>query len=132
MNSYDEFKAESFEDYKEWVLNSKESELEFVVARTGISAEQIMQTAELLSKPQKRWSRPKTSFFFEKGLYWSNNYLNTASLASLALICGAGNRPGQMISRMGGHQRGGMTTTNFPRLEQPQDFEGYHRQCSRS
>ena len=71
----------------------------------------------------------KLPSFLKKGLYWSNNYLNTASLASLALICGAGNRPGQMISRMGGHQRGGMTTTNFPRLEQPQEFEGYHRQA---
>ena len=59
-------RPKSFEDYKEWILNSKESELEFVVARTGISAEQIMQTAELLAKPKKDGSRPKTSFFFEK------------------------------------------------------------------
>ncbi len=129
MNSYDDFKAENFDDYKTWILNSKESQLQFVIERTGLSAKQITATAELLAKPKEDGKRPKTSFFFEKGLYWSNNYLNTASLASLALICGAGNRPGQMISRMGGHQRGGMTTANFPRLEQPREFEGYHRQA---
>jgi arsenite oxidase large subunit len=44
----------------------------------------------------------------EKGNYWSNNYMNTASIASLGLICGAGNRPGRVISRGGGHQRGWM------------------------
>ena len=67
MNSYDEFKAESFEDYKEWVLNSKESELEFVVARTGISAEQIMQTAELLANPIKMGVGLKLPSFLKKG-----------------------------------------------------------------
>lgn len=129
MDSYDEFKAKSFDEYKEWVLNSEESKLDFVIKHTGIPKEKIIQTAEALAKPKANGDRPKSSFFFEKGLYWSNNYLNTASFASLALICGAGNRPGQMISRMGGHQRGGMTTANYPRLEQPREFEGYHRQA---
>ncbi len=62
----------------------------------------------MIAKPREDGSRPKTSFMLEKGNYWSNNYMNTASLASLGLICGAGNRPGQVISRGGGHQRGGM------------------------
>ena len=53
--------------------------------------------------------RPKASFGFEKGNYWSNNYLNTASYSAMGLLCGAGNRPGQVIGRMGGHQRGMMT-----------------------
>lgn len=129
VDSFDDFKARSFEEYKDWILESKESELDFVVKHTGLSSEIILKTAEMIAKPRADGSRPKTSFFFEKGLYWSNNYLNTASFASLALICGAGNRPGQMISRMGGHQRGGMTTANYPRLEQPREFEGYHRQA---
>ena len=129
MDSYDEFKAKSFDEYKKWILETEESKLGFVVKHTGIPKEKILQTAEILAKPKADGKRPKSSFFFEKGLYWSNNYLNTASFASLALLCGAGNRPGQMISRMGGHQRGGMTTPNYPRLEQPREFEGYHRQA---
>jgi arsenite oxidase large subunit len=54
--------------------------------------------AEWIAKPKANGERPRTSFMLEKGNYWSNNYMNTTSLAALGLICGAGNRPGRMIS----------------------------------
>jgi arsenite oxidase large subunit len=68
--------------------------------------------------------RPKTTFLFEKGNYWSNNYLNTASMASLALLCGSGNRPGRMVSRLGGHQRGWMGAAPYPREKSPERLPG--------
>lgn len=128
-NSFPDFKADGVDDYREWLFAQKESELSEASKITGLKAEKIRKAAEMLAKPKKDGSRVKSSFFFEKGLYWSNNYLGTASLASLALVCGAGNRPGQMLSRLGGHQRGNMTVSHFPRLIQPREFEGYHRKC---
>ncbi|MFV1981089.1 MAG: molybdopterin dinucleotide binding domain-containing protein, partial [Rhodothermia bacterium] len=71
--------------------------------------------------------RPKTSIAIEKGNYWTNNYGNTASVASLGFICGAGNRPGQMISRLGGHQRGGNSGGSYPRSKGPEKFFGRRR-----
>jgi arsenite oxidase large subunit len=68
--------------------------------------------------------RPKATFAFEKGNYWSNNYLNTASMASLALLCGSGNRPGRMVSRLGGHQRGWMGAAAYPREKSPERLPG--------
>lgn len=100
------FQADGFEDYKEWILGYKYAELDRAVEITGIPAEKIKLAAEYMAKPKADGTRPKTSIGFEKGNYWSNNYLNTASLTALGLIVGAGNRPGQIISRFGGHQRG--------------------------
>ena len=50
-----------------------------------------MQAAEMISGAGGE--RPKASFGFEKGNYWSNNYFNTASYAAMGLLCGAGHRP---------------------------------------
>ncbi|MFC1746182.1 molybdopterin dinucleotide binding domain-containing protein, partial [Candidatus Riflebacteria bacterium] len=55
------------------------------------------------------------------------NYLNTASIASLALLCGTGNRPGRMVARMGGHQRGGMSAAPYPLNLSPEKFPGRRR-----
>jgi arsenite oxidase large subunit len=67
---------------------------------------------------------PMTSFMCEKGNYWSNNYMNSASFASLGLICGAGNRPGRMISRGGGHQRGMMSAGGGSGWLSPEKYPG--------
>ncbi|MBK7022898.1 MAG: hypothetical protein IPH41_05065 [Sulfuritalea sp.] len=47
---------------------------------TGVSAALIERAAELLAKPYADGTRPKASFMLEKGNYWSNNYMNSASL----------------------------------------------------
>jgi len=88
-------------DYRDFILSRDEHRLEQAAEITGIAAEDIQRCAELLAKPRADGSRPKSSFMLEKGNYWSNNYMNTASIAALGLICGAGNRPGQVISRGG-------------------------------
>ena len=113
----------SFEQYKEWILQQDIGKLDKAAKITGIDANLIRQAAEMIAKPVNG-SRPKTSFAFEKGNYWSNNYLNTASYASLAVICGAGNRDGQVVSRLGGHQRGWYGAASYPRVYSPEKGPG--------
>lgn len=119
--------ALSFEDFRKWLLGHKFAELDTATQLSGVPAEQIRRAAEMLAKP-KGGKRPKASFLFEKGCYWSNNYLNTSSLANLALTCGAGNRPGQMISRAGGHQRGWASfAAPYPITQSPEKLPGRRR-----
>ncbi len=111
-----------FEGYKEWLLNNEWATLEKASEITGVPAEKIIQAAEMISGAGGE--RPKASFGFEKGNYWSNNYLNTASYAAMGLLCGAGNRPGQVIGRLGGHQRGMMKAASYPRDKSPEKLPG--------
>jgi len=121
------FQTKGFEDYKAWLLSVEEAEIENAVRITGVDREGIVRAAELMAKPRIDGSRPKTSIGVEKGNYWSNNYLNTASIGALALLCGTGNRPGQMISRFGGHQRGGIKGGRYPLEKSPEKFAGRRR-----
>ncbi len=116
----------TFEEYREWLLANPDAELGRASQTTGIPAAQIRQAAAMLARPVAG-RRPKASFGLEKGNYWSNNYLNTASYASLALICGAGNRPGQVLSRLGGHQRGWYGAAPYPTELSPEKFPGRRR-----
>ncbi|MFQ5874740.1 MAG: molybdopterin-dependent oxidoreductase, partial [Dehalococcoidia bacterium] len=113
----------SFEDYKKWLLAQEESTLDFAEKETGVPRRQIVKAAEMMAKPVNG-KRPKTTIGVEKGNYWSNNYLNTVSIATLALLCGTGNRPGQMIGRFGGHQRGGNTAGRYPNERSPEKYPG--------
>ncbi len=116
-----------FEGYREWLFQQPHAELDEAERITGIPRDQIIQAAEMLARPVDG-RRPKTSFGLEKGNYWSNNYGNTASFAALALICGAGNRPGQVVSRLGGHQRGWMGAAPYPIDKSPHQLPGRRRQ----
>ena len=122
------FQADGFEDYKEWIIHYKYAELDYAAEKTGIPADKIRLAAEWMAKPDADGTRKKTSVGFEKGLYWSNNYLNTAAITALGLICGAGNRPGQVIGRFGGHQRGMMPGGKYPAAETPEKFPGWKKQ----
>ena len=125
--TWGELQTSGFEDYKKWLLSQKESKLDYAEKITGVPKEKIIMTAELMAKPRPDGTRPKTSIGMEKGCYWSNNYLNTASLGVLALLCGTGNRPGQVISRLGGHQRGGRSAGKYPIGRSPEKFAGRRR-----
>ncbi len=125
--TWGKLQCDGFEDYKKWILDQKESDILYAEKVCGVSAKKIRTAAEMMAKPRVDGSRPKTSIGIEKGNYWSNNYGNTASIASLALICGTGNRPGQMISRLGGHQRGSTMGGAFPRSKSPEKFAGRRR-----
>jgi len=111
-----------FAGYKDWLLNYDLARLENAARVTGVSAEKIVQATEMLTGAGG--PRPKASFAFEKGNYWSNNYLNTASFAAMGLLCGAGNRPGRVISRLGGHQRGWMGAAGYPMDKSPEKLPG--------
>lgn len=73
---------------------------------TGVPADKIRQAAQLITGGGG--SRPKTTILFEKGLDWSHNYENTAAIANLGVVTGSVGREGRAVSRIGGHQRGGM------------------------
>lgn len=113
----------TFEGYKKWVLGYPHAELETTARITGVPKERIIRAAEILTGAGG--PRPKASFAFEKGNFWSNNYPNTASFGALALVCGAGNRPGRVASRLGGHQRGWASfAAAYPRILSPEKFAG--------
>ena len=121
------FETKGFEDYRDWVLSQKESELAYAAKKCGLAEADIVRAAEMMAKPRPDGSRPKTSIGIEKGNYWSNNYLNTASIASLGFVVGAGNRHGQVIGRFGGHQRASVNGGKYPLNRSPEKFAGRRR-----
>ncbi|MBI1906527.1 MAG: arsenate reductase (azurin) large subunit [Rhodocyclales bacterium] len=110
--------------YKKFILDQEESKLEVAAKITGLDPADIVKTAEWLAKPKADGARPKASFMLEKGNYWTNNYMNSASFASLGLICGSGNRAGRVISRGGGHQRGWMGAGGGSGWLSPEKYAG--------
>ncbi len=123
------FQTKGFEDYKKWNLAQKEYDPKEAAKIANIPVEQIYQAAEWMAKPRADGTRPKTSLGIEKGFYWSNNTGNTNAVSSLATICGAGGRPGQVVGRFGGHQRGGTGGGGYPRNKSPQKRPGRRRQA---
>ncbi len=113
-----------FDAYKKWLLGYRYAELATASQISGVPVELIRQTADMLAKPRPDGTRPKTSFMLEKGIYWCNNLGNTTSFSALGLLCGAGNRPGRVIARGGGHQRGWMGIGSYPRGLSPEKFPG--------
>lgn len=118
-----------WEDFRAFVAQEPAAELDEAARITGIDPDLIVKAAELIAKPREDGTRPRTSFMLEKGNYWSNNYMNTASLASLGLICGAGNRRGRVISRGGGHQRGGMSAGSGKGWLSPEKHPGRRKKA---
>lgn len=91
---------------------------------TGVPASAIREAARMLAAPNDAGARPRASFMLEKGNIFGHNYPATASLVSLGLLCGAGNRPGQVISRAGGHQRGMIQAASYPTELSPDTIDG--------
>ncbi|MCG8426512.1 MAG: molybdopterin-dependent oxidoreductase, partial [Chromatiales bacterium] len=127
--TWGKFQTKGFEDYKKWNFAQKEYDPKVAAEIANIPVEQIYQAAEWMAKPKADGSRPKTSLGIEKGFYWSNNTGNTNAVSSLATICGAGGRPGQVVGRFGGHQRGGTSGGGYPRNKSAQKRPGRRRQA---
>lgn len=125
--TWGELQANGFDGYREWLFGQEESMLDVAVKITGVAKEKIIRAAELMAKPREDGARTKTMVCIEKGNYWSNNYLNTASIGMLAVCVGAGNRPGQMLSRLGGHQRGLIEGGTYPITKSPEKYPGRRR-----
>src|SRR5258706_3957404 len=74
---------------------------------TGLTPEQIRQSAEWIAQPKEGNARRRTMFAYEKGLIWGNdNYRTSGALVNVALATGNIGRPGGGCVRMGGHQEG--------------------------
>ncbi len=114
----------SFEEYRDYLFGSENFTPEGAEAITGVPADKIRAAAEMIAAPNEDGSRKKTSIRFEKGLYWSHNYENTAAIGSLGVLLGAVGRPGRTTSRMGGHQRGGLSGGGYPIDKSPHEYEG--------
>jgi arsenite oxidase large subunit len=114
----------TFEQYKQFVLADDAFKAENAEKITGVPAGKIRKAAELMAGPRPEGRRPRTSLMLEKGNYWGHNYENTASFASLGLLVGAGGRPGQMISRAGGHQRGMISAAGYPMDKSADSYQG--------
>ena len=111
-------------EYMDRLLADPHTTPQAAAAICGLNAEDIIEAARRLAAPREDGSRPKTSMMLEKGNYWSHNYPNTASFVSLGLLVGAGNRPGRMISRAGGHQRGMIKAAPYPEHLSPHTCYG--------
>ncbi len=126
--TWGKFQTKGFEDWKKWLLAQDEFKVENASKVSGVSATKIRTAAEWMAKP-KGGKRPKTSIMIEKGFYWSNNTGNTEAIGALGIIVGAGGRPGQMIGRAGGHQRGGQGGGKYPRSKSPVKVPGRRRRA---
>lgn len=125
--TWGKFQVKGFEDWKQWLLSQQESKPEVAARIARIDPAKIYRAAEMLAKPKADGTRPKTTVCMEKGNYWSNNYLNTVSIGTLGVILGCSGRPGRIITRMGGHQRGGVGGGPYPTMKSPYKVPGRRR-----
>ncbi len=113
----------TWDEFQNEILNTDEYTLAHAAQVTGVPVEKLQRAAELLAAPIDGVA-PKSSLLYEKGLYWTHNYENTAALGNLSVPIGARGRPGRATSRMGGHQRGGASGAPYPFDKSPTEFEG--------
>ncbi len=100
------FIAASTKDFDKAAATNKTS-LEEAARITGLTPDQIRQSAEWIAQPKQGASRRRTMFAYEKGLIWGNdNYRTNGALVNVALATGNIGRPGGGCVRMGGHQEG--------------------------
>jgi arsenite oxidase large subunit len=86
---------------------TNKTSLEEAARITGLTADQIRQSAEWIAQPKAGNARRRTMFAYEKGLIWGNdNYRTNGALVNVALATGNIGRPGGGCVRMGGHQEG--------------------------
>ncbi len=127
--TWGQFQTSGFEDWKEWLLAQDYAVPEKAAEIAQIDVQKIYTAAEWMAKPKEDGTRPKTSIMIEKGFYWSNNTGNTQAISALGIVCGAGGRPGQVIGRAGGHQRGGLRGGGYPRNKSPEKLPGRRRRA---
>ncbi len=100
------FIAASTKDFEKALAGNKTS-LEDAAKITGLTTDQIRQSAEWIAQPKDGGARRRTMFAYEKGLIWGNdNYRTNGALVNVALATGNIGRPGGGCVRMGGHQEG--------------------------
>jgi arsenite oxidase large subunit len=100
------FIAASTKDFDKAAAANKTS-LDEAAQITGLTNDQIRQSAEWIAQPKQGGARRRTMFAYEKGLIWGNdNYRTNGALVNVALATGNIGRAGGGCVRMGGHQEG--------------------------
>ncbi|MCP3971913.1 MAG: arsenate reductase (azurin) large subunit [Rhodobacteraceae bacterium] len=127
--TWGKFQTDGYDDWAKWLLAQDEFTPENAAKVAGIDVQKIYTAAEWMAKPGADGTRPKTSIMIEKGFYWSNNTGNTMAISALAIQVGAGGRPGQVVGRAGGHQRGGVRGGKYPRNKSPMKVPGRRRRA---
>ncbi|MGI9621375.1 MAG: molybdopterin-dependent oxidoreductase, partial [Acidimicrobiales bacterium] len=112
----------TFDEYAEYLAGHGDFDVDNAAAITGVPAEKIRQAAAMITGGGAE--RVKTMLLFEKGLYWSHNYENTAAVGSLGVLIGSTGREGRATTRMGGHQRGGQKGAGYPLDKSPHEYQG--------
>jgi arsenite oxidase large subunit len=88
-------------------LAANNTSLQDAARITGLTVDEIKQSAEWIAEPKADGARRRTMFAYEKGLIWGNdNYRTNGALVNVALATGNVGRPGGGCVRMGGHQEG--------------------------
>jgi arsenite oxidase large subunit len=88
------FIAASTKDFDKAVAANKTS-VEEAAQITGLTVDQIRQSAEWIAQPKAGGARRRTMFAYEKGLIWGNdNYRTNGALVNVALATGNIGRPG--------------------------------------
>ncbi|KAB0264383.1 arsenate reductase (azurin) large subunit [Microvirga brassicacearum] len=96
----------STKDFDKAIAGNKTS-LEEAARITGLTVDQIRQSAEWMAQPKEGGARRRSMFAYEKGLIWGNdNYRTNGALVNVALATGNIGRPGGGCVRLGGHQEG--------------------------
>ena len=116
--------GKTYQQYRDFILSDNSHIQENAAPITGVPADQIRAAAELLARPKPDGSSPATSMMLEKGNYWAHNYEKTASFSGLGLLVGAGGRPGRVMARAGGHQRGMIKGGSYPKDKSPDTYKG--------
>lgn len=89
------------------MVAANKTTLEQAASLTGLTVDQIRQSAEWIASPKDGNARRRTMFAYEKGLIWGNdNYRTNGALVNVALATGNIGRPGGGCVRLGGHQEG--------------------------
>ena len=127
--TWGKFQTGGYDDWVKWLMEQDYAVPEKAAEIADIDVQKIYTAAEWMAKPREDGSRPKTSIMIEKGFYWSNNTGNTQAISSLGITVGAGGRPGQVIGRAGGHQRGGLRGGGYPRNKSPEKLPGRRRRA---
>jgi anaerobic selenocysteine-containing dehydrogenase len=101
---------------------------------TGLTADQIRQSAEWIAQPKAGNARRRTMLAYEKGLIRGNdNYRTNGALVNVALATGNIGRPGSGCVRMVGHQEGysrARSSRTAPRLLRRQALDGRQGRCA--
>ena len=113
----------SFDELTDYLMANDDFSLDGAERVTGVPADSIRRAAKMLTGGAAS-PRPNAMVLFEKGVYWSHNYENTAAIGNLGVVLGSSGRPGRATARMGGHQRGGNKAAGYPMDKSPDEYMG--------